>query len=150
MTDWSHHGSAFYNCNRYQDADGATQKSKQVILVKNCIAIVHLQCVTFWVIYINIQESSRAALERYLFYFNRYHNHSQSLKKENKLRTNVKRKMDSLMERDMSWVEVQFLQQAVETLQKSRQILMFTYVFAFYLQRSNPTDIFEQNQVAKY
>ena len=55
--------------------------------------------------------------------------------------------MDSLMERDMSWVEVQYLQQAVETLQKSRQILMFTYVFAFYLQRSNPTDIFEQNQV---
>ena len=101
-------------------------------------------------LHIIIQESSRAALERYLFYFNRYHNHSQSLKKENKLRTNVKRKMDSLMERDMSWVEVQFLQQAVETLQKSRQILMFTYVFAFYLQRSNPTDIFEQNQVAKY
>ena len=49
----------------------------------------------------------------------------------------------------MSWVEVQFLQQAVDTLQKSRQILMFTYVFAFYLQRSNPTDIFEQNQVIK-
>lgn len=97
-----------------------------------------------------IQESSRAALERYLFYYNRYHNHSQSLKKENKLRLNVKRKMDSLMERDMSWVEVQFLHQAVETLQQSRQILMFTYVFAFYLQRSNPTEIFETNQVLKF
>ena len=47
----------------------------------------------------------------------------------------------------MSWVEVQFLHQAVETLQQSRQILMFTYVFAFYLQRSNPTEIFETNQV---
>ena len=97
-----------------------------------------------------IQESSRAALERYLFYYNRYHNHSQSLKKENKLRLNVKRKMDSLMERDMSWVEVQFLHQAVETLQQSRQILMFTYVFAFYLQRSNPTEIFETNQVLQF
>jgi len=121
MTGWEHHGSAFYNCNRYQDGDTNTVKSKQ--------------------------ESSRAALERYLFYYNRYHNHAQSLKKENKLRTNVKRKMDSLMERDMSWVEVQFLHQAVETLQQSRQILMFTYVFAFYLQRSNPTEIFETNQV---
>jgi len=46
----------------------------------------------------------------------------------------------------MSWVEVQFLHQAVETLQQNRQVLMFTYVFAFYLQHSNPTEIFETNQ----
>ena len=48
---------------------------------------------------------------------------------------------------DMSWVEVQFLRNAVDVLQKSRQILMFTYVFAFYLQKSNNTTIFEDNQV---
>ena len=56
----------------------------------------------------------------------------------------------SLQEReglDMSWVEVQFLRNAVDVLQKSRQILMFTYVFAFYLQKSNNTTIFEDNQV---
>ena len=47
----------------------------------------------------------------------------------------------------MSWVEVQFLRNAVDVLQKSRQILMFTYVFAFYLQKSNNTTIFEDNQV---
>ena len=48
---------------------------------------------------------------------------------------------------DMSWVEVQFLRNAVDVLQKSRQILMFTYVLAFYLQKSNNTTIFEDNQV---
>lgn len=59
------------------------------------------------------------------------------------------KKMKSLQEReglDMSWVEVQFLRNAVDVLQKSRQILMFTHVFAFYLQKSNNTTIFEDNQ----
>ena len=49
----------------------------------------------------------------------------------------------------MSWVEVQFLQKAVDELQKSRQILMFTYVFAFYLRQANITTIFEDNQVSR-
>ena len=47
----------------------------------------------------------------------------------------------------MSWVEVQFLKAAVDILRKSRQCLMFTYVFAFYLTPTNSTIIFEQNQV---
>jgi len=123
LAAWSSHGSTFYNCNRYNEAEGADARQQQ--------------------------ENSRAALERYLFYYNRYHNHAQSLKKEGKLQKCVQKKMKSLQEReglDMSWVEVQFLRNAVEVLQKSRQILMFTYVFAFYLQKSNNTTIFEDNQ----
>lgn len=123
LAAWSSHGSTFYNCNRYNEAEGNDARKQQ--------------------------ENSRAALERYLFYYNRYHNHAQSLKKEGKLQKCVQKKMQSLQDReglDMSWVEVQFLSQAVEVLQKSRQILMFTYVFAFYLQKSNNTTIFEDNQ----
>jgi len=120
LANWQSHGSTFYNCNRYNEAEGAEARQQQ--------------------------EDSRAALERYLFYYNRYHNHSQSLQKEGKLQKCVEKKMESLLERDMSWVEVQFLQTAVNVLQKSRQILMFTYVFAFYLQKSNNTTIFEDNQ----
>ena len=56
-------------------------------------------------------------------------------------------KFKALLEKDMSWVEVQFLRSAVEVLRKSRQCLMFTYVFAFYLQKTNNAEIFEHNQV---
>ena len=47
----------------------------------------------------------------------------------------------------MSWVEVEFLHIAVDVLRKSRKCLMFSYVFAFYLKKSNYAEIFEDNQV---
>jgi len=43
-------------------------------------------------------------------------------------------------------VEVQFLKQAVDALCRCRQTLMFTYVFAYYLEKNNQQAIFEQNQ----
>lgn len=46
----------------------------------------------------------------------------------------------------MSWIEVQFLNQASTVLQQCRQTLKWTYAFAFYLERNNLTYIFEDNQ----
>lgn len=46
----------------------------------------------------------------------------------------------------MSWIEVQFLDTASQALQQCRQTLKWTYAFAYYLQRNNFTEIFEQNQ----
>ena len=46
----------------------------------------------------------------------------------------------------MSWIEVQFLESASQALQQCRQALKWTYAFAFYLQRNNETEIFEDNQ----
>ena len=43
----------------------------------------------------------------------------------------------------MSWIEVQFLKKAVDVLVQCRQMLMFTYVFAFYLRKNNQSIIFE-------
>jgi len=120
LSSWKAHGSSFYNCNRYNEDDSNDARKSQ--------------------------ENSRANLQRYLFYFNRFHNHSQSLKFEHRVRGRVESKMDALLEKDMSWVEVQFLRSAVEVLRKSRQCLMFTYVFAFYLQKTNNAEIFEHNQ----
>jgi ariadne-1 len=48
---------------------------------------------------------------------------------------------------EFSWIQVQFLKQAVQVLLKSRQTLMWTYGLAYYLTRtSNATAIFEDNQ----
>lgn len=117
---WEPHGSSWYNCNRYDEDEAKKAR--------------------------NAQEKSRAALQRYLFYCNRYMNHMQSLKLENKLYASVKEKMEEMQKHNMSWIEVQFLKKAVDVLCQCRQTLMHTYVFAFYLQKNNQSMIFEDNQ----
>lgn len=49
---------------------------------------------------------------------------------------------------DLSWIEVQFLKKAVDTLTQCRMTLKWTYAFAFYLSRTNETVIFEVHNVA--
>ncbi|OAA41190.1 RING-5 like protein [Beauveria brongniartii RCEF 3172] len=46
----------------------------------------------------------------------------------------------------MSWIEVQYLNAASQALQTCRQTLKWTYAFAFYLAKTNLTEIFEDNQ----
>ncbi|ROL43291.1 E3 ubiquitin-protein ligase arih1 [Anabarilius grahami] len=117
---WEPHGSAWYNCNRYNEDDAKAAR--------------------------DAQERSRAALQRYLFYCNRYMNHMQSLRFEHKLYAQVKQKMEEMQQHNMSWIEVQFLKKAVDVLCQCRSTLMFTYVFAFYLKKNNQSIIFENNQ----
>ncbi|XP_052794707.1 E3 ubiquitin-protein ligase arih1l-like [Mya arenaria] len=117
---WEPHGSSWYNCNRYDEDDAKKARDNQ--------------------------ERSRCQLQRYLFYCNRYMNHMQSLKFENKLYASVKLKMEEMQQHSMSWIEVQFLKMAVDVLCSCRQTLMYTYVFAFYLKKNNQSIIFEENQ----
>ncbi|KAI6197364.1 RBR-type E3 ubiquitin transferase [Aphelenchoides besseyi] len=42
--------------------------------------------------------------------------------------------------------ETRFLQRAFDTLVRSRRTLMYSYVFAFYLEKNNQSTIFEDNQ----
>ena len=97
------------------------------------------------------QETSRAELERYIFYNDRYMNHKQSLRlerrrKKKKLYSIIKEKMEEMQQHNMSWVEVQFLKKAVDILCQCRQTLMYTYVFNYYLKKNNQSVIFEDNQ----
>ncbi|KAG5461863.1 MAG: hypothetical protein BJ554DRAFT_5881 [Olpidium bornovanus] len=47
---------------------------------------------------------------------------------------------------DLSWIEVQFLKKAVDILCQCRMTLKWTYAFAYYLKRTNATELFEDNQ----
>lgn len=117
---WQHHGSAWYNCNRFDESDARAAR--------------------------DAQERSRALLQRYLFYCRRYMNHMASLKFENKLYAAIKEKMCEMQQHNMSWIEVQFLNRAVDVLCQCRQTLMYTYVFAYYQEKTNQSIIFEDNQ----
>lgn len=120
LTDWRHHGSQWYMCNRYDESDAKAAR--------------------------DAQERSRALLQRYLFYCKRYMNHMASLKFENKLYASVRQKMREMQQHNMSWIEVQFLNRAVDVLCQCRQTLMYTYVFAYYQAKTNQSIIFEDNQ----
>lgn len=117
---WEPHGSSWYSCNRYDEKDAQNARDAQA--------------------------KSRQALERYLFYCNRYMNHAQSAKFETKLYAQVKQKMEEMQHHNMSWIEVQFLRKAVDVLCLCRNTLKYTYVFAFYLKKNNQSVIFEDNQ----
>ncbi|KAF2457671.1 hypothetical protein BDY21DRAFT_344539 [Lineolata rhizophorae] len=121
MGVWAEHGTSWYNCNRFEERSGAEARDAQA--------------------------RSRQSLERYLHYYNRYANHEQSAKLDKDIYIKTERKMTQLQSASgMSWIEVQFLEQASQALQQCRQTLKWTYAFAYYLKRNNLTEIFEDNQ----
>lgn len=93
------------------------------------------------------RENARAALTRFMHYCNRYVNHNNSLKLEDKLTETIREHMTKLQDiHRMSWIEARFLEKAVQTLKECRITLMYTYAFAFYLKKTNQAIIFEENQ----
>lgn len=118
---WSEHGQSWYNCSRFEEKSGVDSRDAQA--------------------------KSRAALDRYLHYYNRYATHEQSAKLDKDLYIKTERKMTNLQTASgLSWIEVQFLDTASKALQQCRQSLKWTYAFAYYLKRNNMTEMFEDNQ----
>ncbi|GJJ11890.1 hypothetical protein Clacol_006128 [Clathrus columnatus] len=67
---------------------------------------------------------SRADLEKWLFYYDRYMNHEKSIKLENQLVERIEEQITSLVNTSqMSWIEARFLQHAVDVLMKCRETL---------------------------
>ena len=80
LGSWDRHGSSWYKCNRYNETDSKEARSAQ--------------------------QKSRAALERYLFYCNRYLTHNKSNKLESKLYAMIEYKRHDLEKLDIPQVEV--------------------------------------------
>lgn len=85
--------------------------------------------------------------QRLVHYSVRYNNHIQSLDLERGLYTSIESKMKDLQGMaSLTRNEVLFLKRAVDSLRRSRQILISTYVFAYYSKKSNQLLMFEDNQ----
>ncbi|OAQ25430.1 RING finger domain-containing protein [Linnemannia elongata AG-77] len=121
MGPWSEHGSSWYNCNRFEENSSSDARDQQA--------------------------KSRASLERYLHYYNRFANHEQSAKLDRDLYMKTEKKMEEMQRTsELSWIEVQFLKKAVDVLTSCRMTLRWTYAFAYYLIKDNITELFEDNQ----
>jgi ariadne-1 len=47
---------------------------------------------------------------------------------------------------ELTWIEVQFAKKAVEEVLRCRTTLKWTYAMAYYLEKSNAKELFEDNQ----
>ncbi|KAG6831908.1 hypothetical protein H0H87_003405 [Tephrocybe sp. NHM501043] len=121
MGPWQEHGTAWYNCNRFDEKGGLEAR--------------------------DAQSRSRASLERYLHYYNRWANHEQSAKLSVELYAKTEKKMEDMqLTSSLTWIEVQFMRTAVEVLNTCRATLKWTYAMAYYLGRGNEKEMFEDNQ----
>ncbi|KAJ3532852.1 hypothetical protein NM688_g7362 [Phlebia brevispora] len=121
MGPWSEHGTAWYSCNRYDEKASVEAR--------------------------DAQSRSRASLERYLHYYNRWANHEQSAKLSVELYAKTEKKMEEMqITSALTWIEVQFMKKAVDEVFKCRMTLKWTYAMAYYLEKNNQKELFEDNQ----
>lgn len=129
LGDWSKHANMYYQCNRFDP--------KLVDDVKKA------------------QQLKRLSLQRYLHFYNRFLVHELSMKGDQKTLNKVDAQMREWMEKelaktnnrkDLSWIDVQFLHDAIRALANGRKTLKWTYCFVFYLRSTNFSEIFEQMQ----
>lgn len=119
---WAEHGNqtgGFYRCNKYDPKEKSSKDKKSTT-------------------------DSKRDLDRYLFYYQRYHNHDQSKKFADRQRQVTEERMLKLQEQsDHAWMEVQFLKAATEQVILCRQVLKYTYVFAYFLPEGQEKTLFE-------
>ncbi|OBA23303.1 hypothetical protein METBIDRAFT_63778 [Metschnikowia bicuspidata var. bicuspidata NRRL YB-4993] len=127
LGDWSLHKTSNYECNRYDPKEVEELKKKQ--------------------------SEKQYSLGRYLHFYRRFSVHQISMDGDKNTLKVVRRCMLQYMkaqtlssERTSSWNDVQFLSDAIRSLFSGRKTLMWTYVFAFYLKKSNFSIIFEGMQ----
>ncbi|CAO4375162.1 unnamed protein product [Caenorhabditis nigoni] len=109
--------------------------------------IGHRQCNVFVATGDSNREKTLANLQRFEFFKTRYLGHQQSLKYENDLRTEIIFKMEQLKEFfDLASSEVIYLEKALKVLTECRRTLMYSYIFAYYLEPNFNSEIFEGNQ----
>ncbi|KAI0762181.1 hypothetical protein BD413DRAFT_484840 [Trametes elegans] len=121
MGPWSEHGTSWYSCNRYDEKASVDARDAQT--------------------------RSRASLERYLHYYNRWANHEQSAKLSMELYAKTEKKMEEMqITSELTWIQVQFMKKAVDVVHKCRMTLKWTYAMAYYLASGNEKELFEDNQ----
>lgn len=107
----------------------------------------HYQCSRYDVAEEQARSETRASMNRYMFFYNRYRLHQQSLKAEEKLRgaIEVVRASNTILNLGLSYQSTSYLSRAVNTLCQCRRTLMYTYIFSYYVLESNQCLIFFDN-----
>ncbi|RXG52421.1 E3 ubiquitin-protein ligase ARIH2 [Armadillidium vulgare] len=108
---WKTHGSEYYECSRYKENPNIAHES------------AHAQ--------------AREALKKYLHYYERWENHSKSLKLEEETLSKIrKRTQEKVMSNAGTWIDWQYLIDAANLLARCRYTLQNTLSFCFEYQQA--------------
>ncbi|KAJ8686389.1 hypothetical protein QAD02_022183 [Eretmocerus hayati] len=121
LGDWKTHGSEYYECSRYKENPNIAHES------------VHAQ--------------AREALKKYLHYYERWENHSKSLKLEEQTLGEIKSRINKkVMNASGTWIDWQHLFEAASLLARCRYTLQYTYPYAYYMEAGPRKELFEYQQ----
>ncbi|XP_066587714.1 potential E3 ubiquitin-protein ligase ariadne-2 [Prorops nasuta] len=121
LGDWKAHGSDYYECSRYKENPNIAHES------------AHVQ--------------AREALKKYLHYYERWENHSRSLKLEEQTLETIKSRVDKkVMNASGTWIDWQHLYEAASLLARCRYTLQYTYPYAYYMESGSRKELFEYQQ----
>ncbi|XP_044741189.1 potential E3 ubiquitin-protein ligase ariadne-2-like isoform X2 [Chrysoperla carnea] len=121
LGDWKAHGSEYYECSRYKENPNIAHES------------VHAQ--------------AREALKKYLHYYERWENHSKSLRLEKQTLDRLKARINQeVMGNRGTWIDWQYLFVAASLLAKCRYTLQYTYPYAYFMEAGPRKELFEYQQ----
>lgn len=129
LGQWATHGAAtggYYQCNVYEKQAREGHHAEEE---KN-------------------RQKAKHALDKYMFYFERFMDHDRSMKITTKEFKEVEKKVQTLHDKHgFEIIECQFLYDALAQVRVCRRVLKWTYVYGYYLDEVGPEkNLFEYLQ----
>jgi ariadne-1 len=129
LGEWSTHGTStggYYQCNIYdkQAKEGRHTEEEKT------------------------RQRAKHALDKYMFYFERFMDHDRGMKLTVREEQDVEGKVKTLHDtHGFEIIELQFLYDALRQVRACRRVLKWTYVFGYYMEESGPEkNLFEHLQ----
>ena len=122
LGEWRPHGSSWYECKKYTPTELDKNKEK-------------------------IRNNIKMELERYANFYESFQEEEKAIKFGVKLKDkieNYKTQLENL--KNQPHQEVQFLDEALQTVIECHQILKNTYIFGYYMKDSNSTSLYKHHQ----
>jgi len=122
LGEWKPHGTSWYECKRYTPNELDKNKEK-------------------------IRNNMKLELERFANYYERYQEEEKSIKYGIKLRDKIENYKNELEDKKhQPHMEVQFLDEALDTVIECHQILKNTYIFGYYMKEDVNNSLYIHHQ----
>mmetsp|Transcript_74615 Transcript_74615/g.207394 ORF Transcript_74615/g.207394 Transcript_74615/m.207394 type:complete len:559 (+) Transcript_74615:186-1862(+) len=129
LGDWHTHGTStggYYQCNIYD------KQAKEGVHVEEEKS----------------RQKAKHALDKYMFYFERFMDHDRGMKLTVTQELDIERSVQTLHDKHgFEIIELQFLYDALRQIRACRRVLKWSYVYGYYLDESGPEkNLFEYLQ----
>ena len=122
LGEWKKHGTSWYKCTFYDPNKVDKEKEK-------------------------LKNDTKFELEKYISYFDKYINHDKSQKFAEKLNDKILGYKNRFQkEKNIPYLELAFLDEAVATVIDCHRMLKNTYIFGYYMIKCNEQKLYEHNQ----